>query len=362
MKTHKKIVCFHLLNDYSGSPLVLSNVIKGFINKGFIVDLFVSKSQESGFLSDLEGVNYIYYPYKYGKYKLFTFFKLLLSQIHLFFSLFRYWNKSTVFYINTILPFGALIAGSIMRKKVICHLHETSIRPKILKKILLGIVRKSVDDLIYVSHFLKQKEPLATVNNHVVHNALSDQFIQESINLYPKFKERFKVLMISSLKSYKGIFEFLSLSQKTPKIDFTLVVNASQKEIDTEFLNRNIPFNLKLYPAQKNVHPFYREANLVLNLSHPDKWIETFGMTALEAMSYGIPVIVPTIGGIAELVEDGYNGFKISVYNMQLIRRIIKDLSRNRGLYHSLSKNAKSRSEQFHIKRMNNQIQQIVLS
>ena len=34
------------------------------------------------------------------------------------------------------------------------------------------------------------------------------------------------------------------------------------------------------------------------------KIIETFGLTALEAMAFGLPVIVPTVGGIAEMVEE----------------------------------------------------------
>jgi len=38
----KKIVCSHLFNDQSGSPLVLSTVIKGFLEKGFEVDILTS--------------------------------------------------------------------------------------------------------------------------------------------------------------------------------------------------------------------------------------------------------------------------------------------------------------------------------
>lgn len=362
MKTRNHIVCFHLLNDLSGSPLVLSNVIKGFISKGLEVDLFVSKNQKNGFLSNLEGVNYIHFPYKYGSNKFFTFIKLFLSQLILIIKLFRYIFKPVVFYVNTAMPFGALIAGFIMRKKIVCHLHETSIRPKIFKKFLFSLIGKSADELIYVSHFLQQSEPFEKGKNHVVYNALSDQFVQQSLKVFPKFNERFNVLMICSLKAYKGVFDFVELANQTPKIDFCLVLNSSKAEIDEAFSDTNLPENIEIFPAQNNVHAFYQKANLVLNLSHPDKWVETFGMTALEAMSYGLPVIVPPVGGIAELVEDGYNGFKVEVFNLELIRRIIKGLSRSRGLYRSLSRNAKNKSKQFQMNHMNQQIQKIVFS
>lgn len=42
----------------------------------------------------------------------------------------------------------------------------------------------------------------------------------------------------------------------------------------------------------------------MLNLTNKNQAIETFGMTPLEAMTCGLPVIVPTVGGIAELVID----------------------------------------------------------
>ena len=69
--------------------------------------------------------------------------------------------------------------------------------------------------------------------------------------------------------------------------------------------------DLIVYPRQADVAEFYNGASLVLNLSDKDRFIETFGLTALEAMSAGLPVIVPTVGGIAELVEDSVNGYKI---------------------------------------------------
>ena len=136
----------------------------------------------------------------------------------------------------------------------------------------------------------------------------------------------------------------------------------SIEEIDKFFSKIKFPENLTIFPAQNNVHSFYRKADLVLNLSHPDKWVETFGMTALEAMSYGIPVIVPTVGGIAELVEDDYNGFKVDASELNYIQGIIKDLSIDHNLQTGLSKNAKVKSKQFRMIHMNNEIQKIVLN
>ena len=62
---------------------------------------------------------------------------------------------------------------------------------------------------------------------------------------------------------------------------------------------------------------FYNEAAIVINLTNPKLAVETFGLTPLEAMSAGLPVIVPTVGGIAEMVGDGDNGYKIDVQELE---------------------------------------------
>ena len=73
----KKIICIHLYNDFSGSPLVLSTAVKGLIKKGHQVTLMTSGNK--GFLSDL-GTENITIPYKFQTNKLLRLFALLYNQ------------------------------------------------------------------------------------------------------------------------------------------------------------------------------------------------------------------------------------------------------------------------------------------
>lgn len=43
----------------------------------------------------------------------------------------------------------------------------------------------------------------------------------------------------------------------------------------------------------------------MLNLFPPDHWVETFCLTSLEEMAFGIPVIALPVGGPLEVVSDG---------------------------------------------------------
>lgn len=336
----QKIVGVHLLNDFSGSPLVFSQSISALIAKGYNVDLYTSKKPGEGFLSNIKGVNYHLVDYNWSSNKLLTLVKLLWSQLIIFLKLLRYWRQPVIIYINTVLPFGAALAGVLMRKRVVYHLHETSIKPPLLKHFLFAICNASAAKVMYVSQFLKDSQPLNKPQSVVIANALSEKFVHVAQSYHKPEHSVFNVLMLSSLKLYKGVNEFLVLARALPALHFQLVLNASQQAVDAFFESDDLPDNLQLFSTQKNVHPFYEKADLVLNLSHPDKWQETFGMTALEGMCYGLPVIVPPVGGIAELVENGFNGYQVDARDMDVLVQKVKKISDDRELYVNLSVHA----------------------
>jgi glycosyltransferase involved in cell wall biosynthesis len=70
-------------------------------------------------------------------------------------------------------------------------------------------------------------------------------------------------------------------------------------------------------------------------------------MTALEAMNYGLPVIVPPRGGISELVVDGYNGYHLSYTDLDKIVATIIKIAENPDLYLELSNGAREMVEKF---------------
>ncbi len=315
-----------------------------------------------GFLSDIAGLEYTFFKYNWSSSKLKTLWNLIKSQIWIFFYLFKYRKRDVRIYINTVLPFGAAIAGKILAKKVIYHIHETSIKPKALKSFLFGVVNFCADDAIYVSKFLHNQEPMKRPENHTVYNALSEKFILESKAFYSlnENENDFRVLMLCSLKAYKGVFEFIELARKNINMTFDLVLNASKEEIASFLKEEKIPFNLNLYPKQKNVHPFYRKANVVLNCSIPGEWNETFGMTALEAMQYGKPVIVPPVGGIAEIVDHGQQGFQCDSRNISKMTEHLDTLYSNPEVYNKMANAALMHAQNFTISNFSNSLVKII--
>lgn len=155
--------------------------------------------------------------------------------------------------------------------------------------------------------------------------------------------------MLSSLKAYKGTKEFLSLAEKLPAYKFELVINDTPDAIESYLQTENIlpSANITIHSRTSDVSLFYNSASIVLNLSNPDLFIETFGLTALEAMSAALPVIVPPVGGIAEMVTDGVNGYKIDCRDTETLMRQIVSILTNKVLYLSLAQNAYSFSTDY---------------
>jgi glycosyltransferase involved in cell wall biosynthesis len=60
----------------------------------------------------------------------------------------------------------------------------------------------------------------------------------------------------------------------------------------------------------------------------PSLWYETFGMTAVEAMANGTPVIAARIGGPASFVEEGISGSLFEPGNRQSLIEVVRNWPR----------------------------------
>jgi glycosyltransferase involved in cell wall biosynthesis len=139
-----------------------------------------------------------------------------------------------------------------------------------------------------------------------------------------------------------------------------MVLNATKEDISNYFSEGNIPSNLTLFPTQKDLDPFYRRASLLLNLTNPQLCVETFGMTILEAMCYGIPVIAPPVGGPAEIVDSGKNGFTIDVREEANLDFAIEKLYADGNMLSSFSSKAKETSSRFSTHDLQGEIVKII--
>jgi len=97
------------------------------------------------------------------------------------------------------------------------------------------------------------------------------------------------------LKKTNGIrFELAGDGPERPKIEDLIKKNG----LDGTFLLRGFV---------SDTTPFYSGLDLYINTSVH----EGIPMSVLEAMSYGIPIIAPNVGGLTEIIENGIQGFLV---------------------------------------------------
>lgn len=308
------------------------------------VHLYTSNSV--GFLSGISGITYHSNYYIRSRFRILTLFTFFLSQFALAFRLFKHRKDSCIFYINTILPFSAILMGKFLGKKVTVHVHEFEISPRLLNDFLFRVVRAYADEIIVVSKFLSKNPSLFPRTPKVIYNCVKKE-IEDQANTKVEVKVDFRVLMLASLRPYKGIYEFLELAKALPKIGFDLILSDSDEDVYRWIGSQIVPDNLVILPVQKDVIPFFQKASLVINLAHKEEWLETFGMTILEGMYFGLPAIVPTEGGVTELVKDGVNGFLVDYSDLGRMKMLIKKMQSNLPFWMELSQNALDQSKLF---------------
>lgn len=354
------VTLVHLLNNYSGSPNVLKTVINGLKSNGYKVNLITSLNNE-GFLTSVDCDSKINVPYSFKTNVLLRFLLFVRFQILSAY----YVLKSDIngfIYINTVQPFLPAIVAFLRGQKVVYHLHEAYPVKSMFQKFLFAVLNFTSTQIICVSEYVKESlDEKVKCKSKVVYNSLDDSFLTK-VKYDLKERKRNHILMISSARQYKGIFEFCKLAQVLPQFKFSLVCDIDEVEIYPLFSSYLDLKNLKIYSRQNDVHPFYAQADIIVNLSNPLLIIETFGLTILEGMKYALPAIVPKVGGISELVTDAENGYHVDVNEFSELKIKIETILNNNDLYEKMSKAALTQSTWYSNKNQTIKIIDILMS
>ena len=338
-----KILFAHLLNNYTGSPKVLA-VLLNELCKNNNLEISILTSKTDGVLNDIPNIKYHDNFYRWRENKFLRILQFSFSQAWNFF--FTFFADFDVLYMNTVVPFGAALAAKIRRKTIIYHIHEVYINSGLLKKIYSFVMNKCASKVICVSNYVRDNVDFK--DSVIIYNPVEKTEVPRDVDLYLKRKfEQKLIFMPTSLKEYKGVFQFVELARLVPDFNFHLLCSTELSEMQKFFSETNLPKNLSLIGKQKTLEKFYREAAISMNLSLYDKCIETFGLTVLESFDALAPVIAPNYGGPKEIIQNGKNGFLVDSYNLPQICECIQKITVDFETYKNFALNARKRAEDF---------------
>lgn len=189
--------------------------------------------------------------------------------------------------------------------------------------------------------------PLAKHNHFTLYNCLPQK--QQTIKRTPN--ERVNIGVVLRLETIKGadliIPAFARLYEQEPSCHLTIIGDGSLRdEMHLKQQQCNLPSSSITWTGRLSPEELpdqYAAMDIVWVPSRS----EGFGLSALEAMAMGIPVIATNVGGLSELIQDKQNGILIPQNDIDALADESLKLIRNPQLMQQLAVAATERSQQF---------------
>ena len=177
----------------------------------------------------------------------------------------------------------------------------------------------------------------------------------------PVDKKSNKFIMIARMLETKGIYEYCKCAEivkkSHPEAEFMyLGAEGSVKVADIQ--NYIDSGAVNYLGTAKDVKP-YIESSLAMIL--PSHYREGLPMTIMEAESIGRAIITTDNIGCRETVEEGFNGYLVDCFDVELMAKHCIELLENKELAETLGKNSRKFAEtHFDQKTINTQILEIL--
>ncbi|AXV39226.1 MAG: glycosyltransferase family 4 protein [Methanobacterium formicicum] len=196
---------------------------------------------------------------------------------------------------------------------------------KIYNQIQKHLAKNKVDLLISPSQF---------VINKLKSNGLFKDVKSKKIPLGIELKDNEKfekdysqtnILYVGNLGEHKGVHILLKAFRKIENMNIRLDIVGkglcSEKLKSMSENDNRIKFHDFL--EGKELIKMYQQANLTVV---PSIWYDNSPMVIYESFSCRTPVIGSKIGGIPELIEDGFNGYLFEAGNVNELQKLLENL------------------------------------
>ncbi len=169
------------------------------------------------------------------------------------------------------------------------------------------------DGLTVVSRWLQDRsraEFSLDREPEVIHNFVDTRrFTPENHIKYPGKNEEFRILHASNFRPVKRVTDIVRIFheiQKELPARLVLVGTGPELGLARELCSQlGICSQVEFSGAVMDIESMFRRSHLFMLMSD----YESFGLSALEALACGTPVLASNTGGLPEVIDDGVNGY-----------------------------------------------------
>lgn len=174
---------------------------------------------------------------------------------------------------------------------------------------------KNLDHLISVSESIKEKlEENYKINGKKISTVYNGIFLKSDLNKISNKREQI-ILIVGNNLQRKGIVilfkAFVKLQKKYPNLKI-LAIGQDRNKKYLENLTEDMGIEKKVELVDTKPNEYILEKIRKVSMYVMPSLSEGFGITFLEAMACGTPVIGGNVGGTRELVKNGENGFLVN--------------------------------------------------
>lgn len=161
-----------------------------------------------------------------------------------------------------------------------------------------------------------------------------------SFNVKSRHDQKKHYLFVGRLEEAKGIDLLLDVWEKLDNRFVLTIIGGGDREniLKRKYAKENIIFRGKC--SREETRNSIASSKYLIQ---PSIWYETFGLTIIEAMSCGVPVIGLDIGTRRDFIQDGFNGFLCDRHHLKSVLEKSYDYPH----YEQLSNNARKTAKEY---------------